>query len=48
MRKLILGIDLGTTSLKLAVFDAEGKKHADAVVEYDLLTPSPKIGRAHV
>ncbi len=47
MRKLILGIDLGTTSLKLAVFDAEGKKHADAVVEYDLLTPSPNIVEAY-
>lgn len=40
MAELILGIDIGTTSLKTAVFDYSGTKLADAVVEYSLLTPS--------
>ncbi len=46
MGNLILGIDLGTTSLKIAVFDDTGKKKDEAVVEYDLLTPSPNIVEA--
>ena len=33
MAGLILGIDIGTTSLKTAVFDQKGSKQADAVVE---------------
>lgn len=40
MAELILGIDIGTTSLKTAVFDCEGTKQADAVVEYSLSTPN--------
>ena len=39
MSDLILGIDIGTTSLKAAVFDGEGAQKASAVVEYSLLTP---------
>lgn len=39
MGKYILGIDLGTTSLKAAVYDHSGTKQADAVIEYSLLTP---------
>ena len=39
MEEYILGIDMGTTSMKTAVFDHKGVKKADAVVEYDLLTP---------
>lgn len=39
MEEYILGIDVGTTSMKTAVFSHVGKKLADAVVEYDLLTP---------
>ena len=35
----ILGIDIGTTSLKTAVYDHSGQKLASAVVEYTLLTP---------
>ena len=46
MSKLILGIDIGTTSLKAAVFDHEGSKKADAVVEYSLLTPGNNIVEA--
>ena len=40
MAGLILGIDIGTTSLKTAVFDPKGSKQADAVVEYSLITPN--------
>ena len=40
MAGLILGIDIGTTSLKTAVFDQKGSKQADAVVEYSLITPN--------
>lgn len=40
MAELILGIDIGTTSLKTAVFDHTGVKQGDAVVEYTLLTPN--------
>lgn len=40
MSGLILGIDIGTTSLKTAVFDQNGSKLADAVVEYSLITPN--------
>ena len=43
MEKYILGIDIGTTSLKAAVFDQSGQKMADAVVEYSLLTPQTNI-----
>lgn len=40
MSELILGIDVGTTSLKCAVFDHEGVQQGAAVVEYSLITPS--------
>ncbi len=40
MEEYILGIDIGTTSLKTAVFDLSGVQKASAVVEYSLLTPS--------
>lgn len=46
MSELILGIDVGTTSLKAAVFDHEGVQKASAVVEYSLLTPQPNIVEA--
>ena len=46
MSELILGIDVGTTSLKAAVFDHEGVQKAAAVVEYSLLTPQPNIVEA--
>ena len=39
MSDLILGIDVGTTSLKTAVYDCSGVQKASAVVEYSLLTP---------
>jgi sugar (pentulose or hexulose) kinase len=39
MPELILGIDLGTTAIKSAVFDYSGQQIASAVVEYELLTP---------
>ena len=43
MEKWILGIDIGTTSLKTAVFDKTGTKLASAVTEYSLLTPAPEL-----
>lgn len=46
MGNLILGIDAGTTSLKAAVFDCEGRRQAAAVVEYSLLTPRPNFVEA--
>lgn len=46
MNELILGIDVGTTSLKAAVFDHKGVQQAAAVVEYSLLTPQPNIVEA--
>lgn len=39
MAELILGIDIGTTSLKTAVFTRGGQKLASAIMEYTLLTP---------
>ncbi len=39
MAKLILGIDIGTTSLKTAVFTPTGEKVSSAIMEYSLLTP---------
>ena len=46
MTELILGIDIGTTSLKAAVFNSRGKNLASAVVEYTLLTPDTDIVEA--
>ena len=46
MSGLILGIDVGTTSLKTAVFDQSGVQQASAVVEYDLLTPKTNFVEA--
>lgn len=39
MTNFILGIDVGTTAIKTAIFDYQGKKIASSVVEYSLLTP---------
>lgn len=38
MNELILGIDVGTTSLKVSVFDHTGTQKDSALVEYSLLT----------
>ena len=46
MTELILGIDIGTTSLKAAVFDRQGENKASAVVEYTLLTPETDVVEA--
>ena len=46
MEKLILGVDIGTTSLKAAVFDLQGVQLASAVVEYTLLTPELNVVEA--
>lgn len=39
-KPFILGIDVGTTSLKVAAFDYEGNKCAEAIEEYALTTPA--------
>lgn len=39
--KYILGVDLGTTAIKAAVFDETGKECGSKTVEYTLLTPQP-------
>ena len=41
MGKLLAGIDLGTTALKIAVFDTTGKMQGNATLEYQLITPKP-------
>lgn len=46
MANLILGIDIGTTSVKAAVFDHAGTQKASAVVEYSLLTPGANFVEA--
>ena len=39
MQKHILSLDLGTTAIKVAVFDLNGKMLASSTQEYQLLTP---------
>lgn len=46
MNELILGLDIGTTSLKAAVYDHNGLQKASAIVEYNLLTPGTNIVEA--
>lgn len=46
MEQYILGIDVGTTSLKTSAFTHKGEQVASAVVEYDLLTPAPNVVEA--
>lgn len=41
--KYLLGIDLGTTAIKVAIFDENGKKVGDSTQEYTLITPTPLI-----
>ena len=46
MAELILGIDIGTTSLETAVFTSTGQKVASAIMEYSLLTPELNVVEA--
>ena len=39
--KYVLGVDIGTTAIKAAVFDEKGKERGSRACEYPLLTPSP-------
>ena len=39
--KLLLGLDIGTTAMKIALFDRTGALLAVSTQEYDLLTPAP-------
>ncbi len=38
--KLFIGLDVGTTAMKVALFDQQGRLLAVSTQEYDLLTPS--------
>lgn len=42
-KQLLVGIDMGTSALKVAVFDTAGKLQASATREYSLLTPANNI-----
>lgn len=44
----ILGVDLGTTAIKAAVFNEKGKECGSKTVEYTLLTPSPGMAELEV
>lgn len=46
--KYILGVDLGTTAIKAAVFDETGRECGSKTVEYTLLTPSPGMAELEV
>lgn len=39
--KLLIGLDIGTTAMKIALFDVQGTLLAVSAQEYDLLTPGP-------
>lgn len=39
--RLLLGLDIGTTAMKIALFDRTGVLLAVSTQEYDLLTPAP-------
>ena len=41
--KLLIGLDIGTTALKAALFDTAGKLLAVSTQEYSLITP--QVGR---
>lgn len=41
--KLLIGLDLGTTALKIALFDGRGQLLAVSTQEYDLITPEVNI-----
>lgn len=43
MMKHVLGIDIGTTAIKAAVFDGKGQLKGSHTQEYDLLTPSAGV-----
>ena len=43
MTNRILSVDIGTTALKLALFDERGQMLAQATREYELLTPSTLV-----
>lgn len=46
--RYILGVDLGTTAIKVAVFDENGKECGSKTIEYTLLTYSPGMAELEV
>ena len=45
---LYIGVDLGTSAVKLLLMAADGKIEKIVSKEYPLYFPHPEIGRAHV
>ncbi|MCE5265553.1 MAG: hypothetical protein LLG97_18755 [Deltaproteobacteria bacterium] len=43
MQDLILSVDLGTTAIKVAIFDISGELKALSTQEYSLITPAPAV-----
>ena len=43
MRDLVISVDLGTTAIKVALFDALGELKALSTQEYSLITPNPSV-----
>ena len=41
--EILIGLDLGTTAMKVAAFDKKGKLLAVSTQEYDLITPSVNV-----
>jgi len=41
MTAYLLGVDIGTTAIKAAIFDLEGREIGGHIAEYSLLTPQP-------
>jgi len=41
--RYVLGIDLGTTAIKVALFDENGAVISQSTQEYDLISPSPLV-----
>ena len=39
-KKYIIGLDLGTTALKIAIFDQTGELQGVSTKEYQLMTPA--------
>ena len=44
---ILIGVDLGTSSVKVVAFDREGQMLASAMREYPLLTPKPGWTEQH-
>jgi len=41
MKQYLMGVDIGTTAIKAAIFDLEAREIGSHIAEYSLLTPEP-------